>query len=187
MERNMFKTTAIAAAIAAFAASSAYAQAIGTITAGLYNVTNQYTALDDTSGLCGASITAGGFSTGVASVFGNGKVLQVINAVPGAVSSGTASGVSNETCNFPDLPAATATSGTITGTISCSLGASTSPSIQLTGGTTVVNSVLPKTTTNTANSFKITQTGVTVSLLEGTTWTPICTVSTDSLYIRTGT
>jgi hypothetical protein len=194
MERNMFKITATAAALAAFTASSAFAQSAGTIAAGLYTVTTEYTALTDPTGACaGFGVAVGGYTTGVASVFGNGNVLQTIVPVTTAASGTppTSAGVVNLTCNYTALPKTlmTMTDNPYTATTACAeLGVPAS----ISGGTTTVSDIINENTLvtspqlvplNTANSFHIISTGATINI---PALSSSCTVSTDALFVRTG-
>jgi hypothetical protein len=106
-ERNMFKTAAAVAAITTILSSSAMAQVL---TGGQFVGTTQYTALTDTTGICGGvlGLAAGQTSVSESTTPGLGKAwTSVINNV-GAGTSASAYGVTAITCTFPKLPAVSA-------------------------------------------------------------------------------
>jgi len=196
----MYKIAAAAVALAAFTTSSAFAQVL--ITPGIYNVTTEYTALSDPNGLCaGAGVVVGGFTTGNAYVGGVGATAHSIVAQP-ATSTDSPIQVNNLTCDFGAYPTSVSTTAStpFTGGATCTASYSytlkgpvtytLAPSSAAGSGSTI-NSVIPENTKDakgvttpltTANSFHLTSTGTALSV----SGTQICTLSTDSLYVRIG-
>ncbi len=207
----MIKITAAAAALAALTTGSALAATAGVVNPGLYTVTLEYTNVTNDSGICGgAGVTIGAFTTGVASVFGAGKTLHTIVPTPGAATTATpptAPGVSNLTCDYSALPAKLGNTGappasgvSYTGTVLCTAsavallgGASASYTITQGGGSSTVNQIVNKGTVATYgsvftnNSFHITSSNVTVTATAPSSIAGLgCTLSTDALFVRTG-
>ncbi len=111
----MFKIVSTAA-IAALFASTAMAKAPPfKILGGQYIATTQYTALIDSSGLCGpvAGLAAGQVTTAVATFTALGDTwTETIANANGAGTSSSPYGVGWVNCQFPALPAASAFTAT---------------------------------------------------------------------------
>jgi len=200
----MFKITAAAAALAAIASTSAFAASTaGVINPGLYAVTTEYTAIvSDPYTLCsGAGVLAGAFTTGVASVFGASKGITSVVPQPATASPYA---TNNLTCSYSALPAKFTTTAptSYTGTVTCTASAvallggapATYTITQGASGSSTVNQVKNKGTVATYgsvftnNSFHITGTSVTVTATAPSAIAGLyCVISTDSLFVRTGT
>jgi hypothetical protein len=206
----MKKIVAAAAALAALTTTSAFAQVL--INPGIYTVTTEYTGLTDgPAGLCtSAGIYVGETTTSLAYVSGGtaGSTIHRIEAQPAPTTDSTVQ-VNNLTCDYGALtstvvaaPGSVAYNGGATCTasysqalVSAGIGPSATYTITAgTSGSSTINSVIPEnakdakgvtTPLTKANSFKITSTGVTVTLTNPAAG-PICTLSLDTLFVRSG-
>jgi hypothetical protein len=189
----MIKKLAATAALAFVATAGAHAQTAPTITAGQYVGTLQFTASYDPYNICaGAGITVGGTQSSVAS-FALGKVPVVSASVTDTTND---TGVAAQTCTYPKLPAALSATGTtsVSGTTTCTSTDTTKPKFQILTGTTFSYGTLVNVTSlGTVNSvatnlFKVTTTNAQVQAIlpNSTTYSTVCVINTDALYLRTG-
>jgi len=198
----MFRT-ATAAAVIALLCAPAMAQSL---TVGQYRGITQYTAINDTSGLCGsiAGLAAGQITKSVATVGGLGATWTdtISNSNP---SPAAAFGVTWINCGFSGLPAASAFTATSIGsgtsaeteyvaqpttptTTNCYASNGTPYVLSSSNSTlgngiaqTVTITLLPSNGTGLDSGFRVTTTNSALSVGGNT----LCYLSTDAVYSHT--
>ncbi len=184
----MFNKIAAAAAFAivAVGAQNAAAQTAPTIVAGQYSGTTQFTAVNDPNGFCTGLVATGEVQPSEGS-FALGKSAVVTTPLPGSASTGY--GVNQQVCTYAKSPTALSSSGSTpaNGTTVCTVPNPTYPVAHIVTGQTILGQSGTATINSVStNAFKITTMNAALEVQISGAFTPICFISTDALFLRTG-
>ena len=201
---NKFYAIAGAAALAACGSGTAVAATFPTtIATGNYTGTTEFQSIFDPAGLCAANnLVSVGEVQASQGIFALGNTPVVVTPTPDTVGTTTGTppvttyaGVGAQVCTYPALPTLLSATGVtqVTGTTNCV--ATGKPLVRIVTGTPVfgiTGTASLNTPDKIGESFKIstTQAALEAFVSPGAgmppAWTPLCFITTDALFVRSG-